>query len=118
MSSNPYEAPKAEAGEASPQPGAEGEATVLTPELEMKAMALLGQKRSASAGISFVVAWLVCTPILGLMTGLVWAAVAGAILAGIISKSWVASQTPHLVYRVAKQLGIPKGAFRPEKYLL
>jgi hypothetical protein len=119
MSSNPYEAPKADvAGEASPQAGAEGLAAALTPELEMRAMALLGQKRSRSAGISFFVSWAVGTPILAMVTGLVWAAVAAAILAGIISKSWVASQTPHLVDQVSAELGIPKGAFRPEQYLL
>jgi len=119
MGSNPYEAPEADVGGgASPQPGAEGPPSQLSPELEMRAMALLGHMRSRATGVSFAVSWAVCTGLLALVTGLVWAAIVGGILAGVISRAWVAGQTPQFVERVSAELGIPPGTFKPEQYLL
>jgi hypothetical protein len=119
MGSNPYEAPRADiTGGAPPSPGAAQPVAELSPELEMKAMELLGRKRSRSTGASFAVSWAVCTGVLALVTGLFWAVVIGGALAGVISKAYVAGQTPRLVEQVSSELGIPPGAFKPERYLL
>src|SRR5215468_4000311 len=115
MGTNPYEAPQADRAGKAPQTE-EGGATPppeLPPELEMKAMELLGRKRSRATGASFAVMWAVCTGVLALVTGLVWAAIAGGILAGVISKFYVSDQTPRYIERVSAELGIPPGAFRP-----
>ena len=119
MGSNPYEAPRADStGGPSPPQGADSPAIELPPELEMKAMELLGQKRSRSTGASFAVSWAACTAVLFLVTGLVWAVIIGGVLAGVISKAYVARQTPRLVEEISAELGIPPGAFRPERYLI
>jgi hypothetical protein len=83
-------------------------------------MRLLGQERSRATGITYGVWWAICFvtlgPILGL--GLLWAFIFGGVLAGVISKYRVSAQTPKLVAQVSAELGIPPGAFQPERYLL
>jgi hypothetical protein len=116
---NPYEPPKSDivAGAFSSGSGlAAGQA--LPPDIEAKAMELLGRKRSRAAGISFAVAWAVCTPMLLLVTGLLLALIIGGALAGAISKLYVKSSTQAFVTQVSRELGIPPGAFRPERYLI
>jgi hypothetical protein len=121
MGTNPYEAPRSEIGEGStapPLPGLSDGTSSLPPEVDLRAMALLGQKRSRSAGASFAVAWAVCIGLLIFVTGVAWAFVVGGILAGVISRAWVQSKTAALVAEVCDELGLPPGSFRPEQYLL
>ena len=119
MDQNPYEPPKAEiaAGSSSGSGLADGGAP-LPPELEAKAMELLGHMRSRSAGASFAVAWAICIAVLVLFMGLLLAFIVGAAIAGAISRYHVKSRTHVFVDRVSAQLGIPPGAFRPERYLI
>jgi uncharacterized membrane protein len=116
---NPYEPPKADIGAGASSSGsglAAGQ--LLPPDVEAKAMELLGRKRSSAGGISFAVAWAVCTPTLLLVTGVLLALIIGGTLAGAISKLWVQSRTQAYVTQVSQELGIPAGAFRPERYLI
>lgn len=120
MGTNPYEAPRAEIGNAAtaPLPGLSDGASLLPPEVELRAMTLLGQKRSRTAGASFAVAWAACSGVLIFVTGVAWAFIVGGILAGVISRAYVGSRTPALVAQVCDELGLPLGSFRPEQYLL
>lgn len=114
---NPYEPPRADV-EAAPAPATpEGEPS-LSPELELQAMRLLGQKRVRAAGISFGIWWAISFLALSLVTGLLWAFIGGGALAGVISKARVRAKTGALVAQVCAELGIPPGAFRPERYLI
>lgn len=114
MEQNPYEPPKADIGVGS----SSGSGQPLPADVEAKAMELLGRKRSSAAGISFAVAWAVCTPLLLLVTGLLLALIIGGVAAGAISKLYVKSRTQAYVTQVSQELGIPPGAFRPERYLI
>ena len=119
MGTNPYEAPHADiqtAGAA--PPGLSDGTSSLPPEVELKAMALLGHKRSRSTGASFAVAWAASIAVLMFVTGLLWAFIVGGALAGVISRAWVRSRTPRLVAEVCAELGLPPGSFQPERYLL
>jgi len=121
MGTNPYEAPQADiGGGAGAQASAAGAAAKpLPPELEMKAMELLGQKRSRLTGISFAVAGAVCVGILTLLLGLLLALIVGGALAGIIARAFVKSKTEALADEVCAELGLPRGSFRPDtRYLL
>ena len=119
MGTNPYEAPNADiTGVASSVPGLSDGMSSLPPEVELRAMALLGHKRSRSTGASFAIAWAACIAVLMFVTGLIWAFFVGAALAGVISRAYVRSRTPALVAAVCKELGLPPGSFRPERYLL
>jgi len=113
MGSNPYEAPRSDIVGAGEQPE-----VVLPAEVEGRAMELLGRKRSRSAGASFAVSWAICIAVLIFVTGLVWAFIIGGALAGLISKAYVRGRTPRLVEQVCAELGIPPGAFKPERYLI
>jgi hypothetical protein len=116
---NPYEPPKADLGRASaPPPSGLSPGHALAPELEMKAMALLGRKRSSAGTISFCVAWAASAPLLLMLVGFAPALIGGAVLAGAISKVYVKSRTEAFVARVSDELGIPPGAFRPERFLI
>ena len=114
MVSNPYEAPQADitGGAASPA------AAPLPPDLEMKAMELLGRKRSRVTGISFAVSGAVCVGLLALVLGLLLAFIVGGAIGGAIARAYVGSQTERLVAEVCAELGIPPGSFKPETYLL
>jgi len=81
-------------------------------------MELLGRMRSRSAGASFAVAWAICIAVLMLFVGLLLALIVGAAMAGAISRYHVKARTQVFVDRVSAQLGIPPGAFRPERYLI
>jgi hypothetical protein len=120
MGTNPYEAPRTEisGGGAIPAPGLIDGPSFLPAELEIRAMELLGRKRSRSTGASFAVAGAICVAALAFVTGLFWAFVVGGAIAGAISKAWVRSRTPALVAEVCAELGIAPGLFKPEGYLL
>jgi hypothetical protein len=119
MDPNPYEAPKADlsgSGARAVTPLPSGEA--LPAELELRAMELLGRKRSRLTGVSFAVSWAIFTVLLALFLGLIWAFILGGALAGAFSRYHVRNKTPILVAEVSAELGIPPGAFQPERYLL
>jgi hypothetical protein len=125
MGSNPYEAPKADlaktdlAGGAPLLAGTVAVSAPLPPELELKATALLGQKRSRLTGISFAVTGAACVGLMALLTGLVWAFIVGGALAGAISRAYVKSRTERLAEEVCAELGLPPGSFKPDaNYLL
>ena len=121
MGTNPYEAPQADISGRSPTfegQGAAGAVTSLPPELENRATALLGQKRSRAAGASLAVAGAACIGPSILLFGFLLAFIIGGVIATVISKAWVKGRTQHYIARVCAELGIPPGAFRPEKYLL
>jgi len=123
MGTNPYEAPQADidrgnGATAPPLPGLSDGTSSLPPEVELRAMALLGHKRSRTAGASFAVAWAACIALLIFVTGLAWAFIVGGILAGVISRVYVVSRTAVLVAQVCDELGLPPGSCRPEQYLL
>jgi hypothetical protein len=117
---NPYEPPKADivVGPDSPAATFVDGGSSLPPELEAKAMELLGRKRSSAGGISFAVAWLLWTPVLWLVTSVVPALIIGGALAGAISRVYVKARTQAYIRQVSAKLGIPPGAFRPERYLI
>jgi hypothetical protein len=119
VAQNPYEPPKAEvvAGSSSGS-GLAYNGPPLAPDLEAKAMELLGRMRSRSAGASFAVAWAICIAVLVLFMGLLLAFIVGAAMAGAISRYHVKSRTQVFVDRVSAQLGIPAGAFQPQRYLI
>ena len=119
MDPNPYRAPKADlTGGSAPAvaPLAPGEP--LPDELELRAMQLLGRKRSRLTGVSFAVSWAIFSVLLALFVGLIGAFIVGGALAGVFSRSYVRGKTPTLVAEVSAELGIPPGAFQPERYLL
>jgi hypothetical protein len=117
MGTNPYEAPQADISSGG-APGLSEATSSLPPEVELKAMELLGRKRSLSTGASFAVSWAACIAVLMFVTGLVWAFIVGGALAGVISRSFVRARTPRLVAEVCAELGLRPGSFRPERYLL
>lgn len=118
MGSNPYEAPQADIGGAATPQGSAA-ARPLPPDVEMKAMELLGRKRSRLTGISFAVAGAVCVGLLALVLGLLLAFIVGGAIAGAIARGYVKSQTERLADEVCAELGLPPGSFRPDtSYLL
>src|SRR6476646_3453661 len=119
MGTNPYEAPQADIHiGAGGVPGLSEATASRPPEVGLRAMELLGGKRSRAAGASFAVAGAACIAVLMFVTGLVWAFVVGGALAGVISRSFVRARTPRLVAEVCAELGLAPGSFRPERYLL
>jgi hypothetical protein len=101
-----------------PAPGLSEGPSSLPPEVELRAMELLGRKRSRLTGTSFAIAGAICVAALAFVTGLLWAFVVGGAIAGAISKAYVRSRTALLVAEVCAELGIPPGSFKPEGYLL
>ena len=118
MEQNPYEPPKADIGGQSSSASELPAVQPLAADVEAKAMELLGRMRSRSAGASFAVAWAICIAVLVLFVGLLLAFIIGAAIAGAISRYHVKARTQVFVDRVSAQLGIPPGAFRPERYLI
>ena len=122
MDDNPYAPPATDMDSpVAPIVGASagaGDQTHLSPELEMKAMEMLGQRRSRAGVRSFGVAWGICIVALIFVTGLVPALIVGSIIAGAISKVYVKSHKQAMVDAVAAELGIRPGLFAPDRYLL
>ena len=119
MAPNPYEAPKTDIA-VGPGPQAPGAATVptpLPPEVERKAFELFGQKRSRLTGISFAVSGVFCIGLMSVLTGMLVGFILGGALGGAIAKVFVRSQTGRLAGQVCAELGIPRWAFNPERYL-
>jgi hypothetical protein len=119
MGSNPYEAPQADiTGRASSPPGAEDPVAPLSPEMENRATQLLGSKRSRAGGASFAIAGAICVGVMMLLFGLFLGLIIGGALAGAISRAYVRARTPRYIEQVCAELGIPRRAFNPERYLL
>jgi hypothetical protein len=124
MNENPYAPPRADINQP-PSPSAVAGSTSsgapaeqLPPELEARAMQLLGQMRSRATGVAFGISWAGSILVLFFVVGLIPGLIVGAILGGVISKAYVKSQTPALVEKVSRQLGIKPGLFNPDRYLI
>jgi hypothetical protein len=108
---NPYAPPKAALLDQGPvQP--------LSPEAEGEAIRLFGIRRMRTKSRAFGVAWLLCTPLLLLVTGFVAALLGGAGLAAGLSSFYVRMRKEAIVNAVCRELGLPPRAFSPDRYLV
>jgi hypothetical protein len=91
----------------------------ISPDLEMEAVRVLGKMRVRAGSWAFAVGWFASTACLMLIgLGLIPAALLGALAGGGISRSYVSWRKPAMVDAVSRELGIPRGLFNPDKYLL
>jgi hypothetical protein len=92
----------------------------LAPDVEARAMELLGKLRSRTVARSFAVGWMASMG--GLMAvvgmGLIPALIVGSLLGGAISKAYCRWRRPALAEKVCRQLGIDPRAFAPDRYLI
>ena len=94
-------------------------AAPLTAELEMRAMAELGKRRSRAKVRAFAVMWMLFTGGLAVIgVGLLPAFLAGAGLAGVGSRAYLRGRNRALAEAVCRDLGIDPAAFAPERYLV
>jgi hypothetical protein len=81
-------------------------------------MRALGQRRIRAKTRSFGVAWVGCTSLLMLVTGLLPALLLGAVIAGAISTFYVKARKQAMSEAVSRELGLSPKAFSPDRYLL
>ena len=124
MERNPYAPPNANlenpwAGAPRDAGFASAPVAPLSPEVEMRAMAELGQRRAKARNRAFVIGWPACTIVLVLVgVGVILAAILGSAIAGAITKVYMRSRNRALADEVCRDLGINPAAFSPERYLI
>jgi hypothetical protein len=108
---NPYAPPRASLNDPGP-------VRPLSPEQEGEAIKAFGLRRMRAKSWAFGIGWLVCTPLLLLVTGFVVALLLGAGLAAGISSLYVKARKQAIVDAVCRDLGLPSQAFSPDRYLV
>ena len=108
---NPFAPPKADL-----EGGAPNER--LSPEVEARAMEMLGKLRARAGLVSFAVFWPLSAGVLMLGVGLIWGLIVGSVVGGALSRAYVKARRHAMIARVCRTLGINRGAFSPDKYLI
>jgi hypothetical protein len=111
MQQNPYAPPKASLTDPGP-------VHPLSPEQEGEAVKAFGLRRMRAKGWAFGIGWLVCTPLLLLVTGFVVALLLGAGLGAGIASLYVKTRRQAMVDAVCRDLGLHPQAFSPDRYLV
>jgi hypothetical protein len=78
----------------------------------------VGRLRSRFLGRAFLVSWILATPVFCLFTGLIWAAILGAITGGAIAKGWVSTKTDEFIAAACKNSGVAPEALDRKKYII
>ena len=110
MSENPFAPPKADLEG--------GPVERLSPEMEARAMEMLGKLRARTGAISFAVIWPLCTAVLMLGLGLIWALIVGSVIGAALSRAYVKARRRAMVESVCRALGVRPGSFNPDQYLI
>jgi hypothetical protein len=110
VSENPFAPPKADLEG--------GPVERLSPEMEARAMEMLGKLRARTGAISFAVIWPLCTAVLMLGLGLIWALIVGSVIGAALSRAYVKARRRAMVESVCRALGVRPGSFNPDQYLI
>ena len=111
MEQNPYAPPQTSLTDP-------GVVRPLSPEQEGEAIKAFGLRRMRAKSWAFGIGWLICTPLLLLVTGFVVALLLGAGLAAGISTLYVKARKQAIVDAVCRELGLHPRAFSPDRYLV